>query len=69
MIAIHRELSQRGLKTRLLLQVHDELVFDLYRLEEEEVVALVKEKMKAALPLAVPIEVGIGLGRNWLEAH
>jgi DNA polymerase I len=69
MINIHREVDTRGLKTRLLLQVHDELVFDLHRSEEKEVVALVEEKMKTALPLAVPIEVGIGLGRNWLEAH
>ena len=69
MINVHRELVDRGLKTRLLLQVHDELVFDLHRAEEKAIVALVQEKMKTALPLAVPIKVAIALGRNWLEAH
>jgi len=49
--------------------VHDELVFDLHRAEEKEVVTLISDKMKTALPLNVPIEVGIGLGQNWLEAH
>jgi DNA polymerase I len=69
MIRIHRELAARRLRTRMLLQVHDELVFDLLRAEEDEVRALVKEKMETALPLEVPIEVEIGVGRTWLEAH
>jgi DNA polymerase-1 len=69
MIQIHGELCRRNLKTRLLLQVHDELVFDLYRAEEEEVRTLVAEKMRTALPLDVPIEVEIGIGESWLEAH
>ncbi len=69
MSAIHRELGQRKLKTKLLLQVHDELVFDVPMNEEAEVRALVEDKMKHALPLAVPILVEIGTGKNWLEAH
>jgi DNA polymerase-1 len=69
MVNIHRELTQRRLKTKMLLQVHDELVFDLYRPEEKEVRALVEEKMKTAIPLEVPIEVEMGVGENWLEAH
>ncbi|MGO8930609.1 MAG: DNA polymerase I [Limisphaerales bacterium] len=69
MINIHRELARRNLKTRMLLQVHDELVFDLYVPEENEVCALVAEKMKTAIELAVPIEVEIGVGEDWLEAH
>jgi DNA polymerase-1 len=69
MVNIHRELTQRKLKTKMLLQVHDELVFDLYRSEEKEVRALVEEKMKTAIPLEVPIEVEMGVGENWLEAH
>ena len=69
MSAIHRELGQRKLKTKLLLQVHDELVFDVPRGEEAEVRALVEDKMKHALPLAVAILVEIGTGKNWLEAH
>ena len=69
MSAIHRELNQRKLKTKLLLQVHDELVFDVPRDEEAEIRALVEDKMKSALPLDVPILVEIGTGKNWLEAH
>ena len=66
---IHRELCRRGLKTRLLLQVHDELVFDLHQAEEPEVRALVEDKMRTAISLDVPIVVEIGTGRTWLEAH
>jgi DNA polymerase-1 len=69
MINIHRELTRRQLNTRMLLQVHDELVFDLYPPEEKEVRALAEEKMKTAIPLDVPIAVEIGVGENWLEAH
>ena len=53
----------------MLLQVHDELVFDLYRPEEKEVRALVAEKMQTAIELETPMEVEIGVGENWLEAH
>lgn len=69
MINIHRELSDRKLKTRMLLQVHDELVFDLFIPEEKEIRALVEDRMKKAIELAVPIEVEIGVGKTWLEAH
>jgi len=69
MIAIHRELKARELRTRMLLQVHDELVFDLYVPERDEVMALVKEKMETAIPLEVPIQVEMGVGQTWLEAH
>ena len=69
MVGIHRELGRRNLRTRMLLQVHDELLFDLYLPEQEEVLALVDEKLRTALPLEVPIVVEMGVGRNWLEAH
>jgi DNA polymerase-1 len=69
MIHIHNELRRRNLETKMLLQVHDELVFDLYAPEETEVVALVKEKMRDAIPLAVAVDVEMGVGDNWLEAH
>jgi DNA polymerase I len=69
MINIHREIVSRKLKSRMLLQVHDELVFDLYMPEEKEVCTLVEEKMKTAIPLEVPIVVELGIGENWLEAH
>ena len=69
MIDIHNELRRRKLKTRMLLQVHDELVFDLRITEKEEVLPLVEDKMKNAIQLPVPIEVEMGVGNNWLEAH
>jgi len=69
MIQIHQELTRRKLKSRMLLQVHDELVFDLYKPEEQEVLPIVEEKMKTAIALDVPIVVEMGTGRNWLEAH
>ena len=69
MSRIHRELRQRQLKTRMLLQVHDELVFDLHRDEDEVVPPLVEEAMKSAIPTSVPIVVEMGAGKTWLEAH
>jgi len=69
MIDIHAELKARKLKTRMLLQVHDELVFDLYVPEKEEIVPVLEDKMQHAIDLPVPIEVEIGTGQNWLEAH
>ncbi len=69
MIQIHRELAARKLKTRMILQVHDELIFDLHAPERETVSELVEDKMKHALSLDVPVVVEIGAGRNWLEAH
>jgi len=53
----------------MLLQVHDELVFDLYQPEQPEVLPLVEEKMKTAIPLDVPLAVEMGVGENWLTAH
>jgi len=69
MICIRRELVRRSLKTRMLLQVHDELVFDLYQPEQQEVLPVIEDKMKTAIPLDVPIVVEIGIGENWLAAH
>jgi DNA polymerase-1 len=69
MTSIHHELSRRNLKTRMLLQVHDELVFDLFKPEESQVRELAEEKMRTAIRLDVPIEVDLGVGQNWLEAH
>jgi DNA polymerase I len=70
MIDIHYEINKQGLKSRLVLQVHDELVFDVPRTELDLMTALIKDKMQNAIPnLSVPIEVGVGFGMNWLEAH
>jgi DNA polymerase-1 len=69
MTRIHNAIIEKGLNTRMLLQVHDELIFDLDPTEESVVRALVTEGMVHALPLNCPIEVEIGIGHNWLEAH
>lgn len=70
MVNIHRRLQNQHLRTRMILQVHDELVFDLYRPEEALVRQIVAREMKQALPLPdIDIEVGIDVGENWLEAH
>ena len=69
MSAIWRTMEERSLESKLVLQVHDELVFDLKESEQEEIEPLVRELMIHALPLDVPIEVEIGSGVHWLEAH
>jgi DNA polymerase I len=69
MIAIYGEMEKRKMQSKLLLQVHDELVFDAHLSEVEALKSLVEQGMKNALPLQVPIEIGIGTGKNWLEAH
>lgn len=69
MIRIQAELTRRKLRTRMLLQVHDELVFDLFRPEEPDVRSFVAEKMQTAIALDVPVVVDIGVGQTWLEAH
>ncbi len=69
MVAIHRQQVERGWKTRMLLQVHDELLFDLHREEEEEVREVVEREMKEAIPMEVPIVVEMGTGETWLDAH
>jgi DNA polymerase-1 len=69
MSRIHREICRQKLRSRMLLQVHDELVFDVYKPEEAIIRKLVEENMRTAITLAVPIVVDIGVGNNWLEAH
>jgi DNA polymerase-1 len=69
MINIAAELKEKNFKTKMVLQVHDELVFDVYKPELEIVKPIIEQHMKHALPLNVPIEVGMGVGENWLEAH
>ena len=69
MINVHAEMQKRGMKSKLLLQVHDELVFDANKAELDELKALVSEKMTKAVNLEVPMVVDMGEGQNWLEAH
>lgn len=69
MIAIHKAFKEQNLKSRMLLQVHDELVFDAHRSELEIIKPLILDLMRNALPLSVPVEAEMGTGNNWLEAH
>ena len=70
MINIHQAMKDEKMQSKMILQVHDELVFDVYKPELEKIKTLIEEKMKNALPdLKVPILVGMGTGENWLEAH
>ncbi len=69
MINIHKEFEKNSLQSKMILQVHDELVFDVYKPELETVKTIVKQQMLNALQLEVPIEVSINEGENWLVAH
>ena len=70
MINIHHEFRESKLKSKMVLQVHDELVFDVYKPELDQVKIIIADKMKNAIPtLRVPIIVEMGVGNNWLEAH
>ena len=69
MANIHKEMTDNNMKSKMILQVHDELVFDVYKEELDFLSNIVKDKMINALPLNVPIEVNLNTGINWLEAH
>ena len=70
MINIHRVLKEEKMEAKMLLQVHDELIFELPRTEQDKLAKIVVEHMKNAIPgLNVPIQVSGGFGNNWLEAH
>ncbi|MDP4193811.1 MAG: DNA polymerase I [Bacteroidota bacterium] len=69
MINVFNELKKRKARTKMVLQVHDELVFDMHKDEVDELRPLIKELMEKALPLEVPVVVDTGIGENWLDAH
>ncbi len=69
MINIYNQLTSENWKSKMLLQVHDELVFDVHNSELEKIQPLIKHEMENAFKLDVPLVVEIGLGKNWLEAH
>lgn len=69
MIRIQKRLEEEKLQTRMILQVHDELVFEVKANEVEDIRALVKHEMENAIKMDVPLKVDIGIGKNWLEAH
>ncbi|AWI25369.1 DNA polymerase I [Flavobacterium pallidum] len=69
MINIHKKLVSENWKSKMLLQVHDELVFDVHNSELEKIQPMIKYEMENAYKLDVPLEVDLGMGQNWLEAH
>jgi DNA polymerase-1 len=69
MINIHKKLTSENWKSKMLLQVHDELVFDVHHSELESIKPMIKHEMETAFAMDVPLEVELGEGKNWLEAH
>lgn len=69
MIRIHKRMEKSQFRSRMILQVHDELLFDVHRDEAEAMSAMIRAEMQEALPLKVPVIAEAGLGKNWLEAH
>ncbi|RZA16777.1 MAG: DNA polymerase I, partial [Proteobacteria bacterium] len=69
MVRVQKKLDESGLHARMLLQVHDELVFECPKDEADRVTALVKREMEEAYQFSVPLQTDVGIGENWLEAH
>jgi DNA polymerase-1 len=69
MINVHKRLAQEGYRSRMVLQIHDELLFDVYEEERERLMKMVVEEMQNVCKLAVPVIVDCNAGKNWLEAH
>ncbi|MCR9198170.1 MAG: DNA polymerase I [Planctomycetaceae bacterium] len=69
MIKVHAALTAGGFQTKMLLTVHDEIVFDMLKSEEDRVKPVIEQAMKEALPMSVPVVVELGTGENWLQAH
>ena len=69
MIRIHRKMKAENCQSKMLLQVHDELVFDVLKSEKEDFEKMVKTEMENAFDIGLPLLVDVGFGENWLEAH
>jgi len=69
MIHTHKDMKDQKLQSKMTMQVHDELVFDVYKTEVDQMKAIIEHRMKTAIKTNVPILVEIGEGNNWLEAH
>jgi DNA polymerase-1 len=69
MVRLHRRLREEGFAARMVLQVHDELVFDAPESELDALRPIIEKEMVNALPLDVPVEVDVNVGDNWLDAH
>ena len=69
MVRVRAEMQRKGLKSRMLLQVHDELVFDVPKAEQHQMETLVRGVMENVMELKVPLDVSLGWGKNWAESH
>jgi DNA polymerase-1 len=69
MISVHSEMKKENVKSKMILQVHDELVFDVHNSEEVLIQDLVRQAMEKAVKLSVPMQVELKLADNWLDAH
>ena len=69
MINIHKRIQENNYRTKMLLQVHDELVFDVYKPELDTIKSLVRYEMENAYNMSIPLSVEMDIGENWLEAH
>ena len=69
MINIFREFDALKVKSKMILQVHDELIFDVHKSEKEMVAKIVKTKMENAYQMNIPLKVESGFGEDWLQAH
>ena len=69
MLEIHKQIKNKNLKAKMLLQVHDEVIFEVAKDSAEEAKLIIKKEMEEAVKLSVPLLVDIGIGNNWLEAH
>ena len=69
MINVQQRMIEKNMRSKMILQVHDELVFDVYKPELEAIKKLVKSEMESAYKLDVPLDVELDIGLNWLEAH
>ena len=69
MIAIHEEIKKNSMKSKMILQIHDELIFECPSEEQDQLISLVVSRMENAMKLSIPIVVDYGSGNTWLEAH
>jgi DNA polymerase-1 len=69
MINIHEAMKEQKLQSKMILQVHDELVFDAKKSELDVLMPIVEKEMREAIPLKVPVVVDMNTGENWLSAH
>jgi len=69
MVCIHKAIKEKNYKSRMIIQVHDELVFDVYKPELQAITEMVKDAMQNAVKLKIPLLVDLDTGNNWLEAH